>query len=747
MEVLLDQQPYSFRPWKPAMGRVFQELFAFDCETTRIDEERPWLTPAYVIGAGFDGRTGYFVRPSNVAAFFRAHDAVPVAFHIAAFDLGVINTVDKHLDMYSRVDQNLVWDTQILHRLYVLGTAGHTADGKGESSLEYCTGHYLDVRLPKNVTDSGGDAVRLSYGKWLNRPVQEIEPVYLEYLAKDAIVTHLLHGELRRRMDRLLTCSSGVWGYVSPGWLAEQVGRWGPQTHHIQLRAAIVLAQITGNGLHLDVARREELAEELKVLLDQQSQALGKFGYLPGGEGSGKSLQAILRRQESACAGVQFPRTDTGLYATSHEAMQDLADTVPFVTLLLKYHATEKLLGSFVKKMGKRTLHPSFNVLARTGRTTSFGDINAQNLPTDDRVRSCFVPVPGHVFIDVDYKTIEMATLAQACVSQFGLHSKMAEAINAGQDLHTLVAARVKNKPEAEVTKDERKKAKPINFGKPGGMSNATMKEYAKTSYGVILDDEEVQALSDAWFTLFPEMHPFLSDNGDTPLELASLFELTPASHYEHAGDRRFVGHPENVGREHQPHHLLGCMFLKAVKVSNPMTNNGKPYTASDLDYFWTRLEAKSALLPPALQSDVAARRPSVRLQRAVMSLVGSAGVFTLTGRLRANASYCARHNTVFQGLAADGAKLALWLLWRKGYRIANFVHDQVLVEVPAHSDLMKHADLIRGLMIEGMQAVVPDVRVDVTYAAADRWYKDAEAIIDEKNNRLLLWKPKSPMS
>jgi hypothetical protein len=50
--------------------------------------------------------------------------------------------------------------------------------------------------------------------------------------------------------------------------------------------------------------------------------------------------------------------------------------------------------------------------------------------------------------------------------------------------------------------------------------------------------------------------------------------------------------------------------------------------------------------------------------------------VFALTGRLRAAATYSARHNTVFQELAADGSKLALWLLWRAGYRIVNFIHD-----------------------------------------------------------------------
>ena len=121
---------------------------------------------------------------------------------------------------------------------------------------------------------------------------------------------------------------------------------------------------------------------------------------------------------------------------------------------------------------------------------------------------------------------------------------------------------------------------------------------------------------------------------------------------------------------------------------------------------------------------------------------MGRAGVFTLTGRLRARATYSARRNNVFQGLAADGAKLALWLLWRAGYRLANFIHDQVLVEVPAGSDLKQHAETVRGLMVKGMKAVVPDVTVGVKFAATDRWYKDAEAVFDRKGKKLLLWQP-----
>ncbi len=445
---------------------------------------------------------------------------------------------------------------------------------------------------------------------------------------------------------------------------------------------------------------------------------------------------------EAAHPEIPFPRTDTGKYSTSSEALQDLADVVPFVKLLLECRETEKLVSSFLCKMGRKVLHPSFNVLVVSGRTSSFGEINAQNLPTRDEVRSCFVPSPGHVFIDADYKTIELATLAQACVAQFGLDSQMAAAINADQDLHTLVAARVTSKDPEEVTKADRKKAKPINFGKPGGMGAAKLKQYAKASYGVRLTDEEVQNLSDAWFELFPEMKGFLGDTNDTWAELARFLELTPASHYEHTGDRRFYGHPDNKGRQQKPHAILGAMALKVFREVAPRIGTGKPYPATDLDYFWSRLEARKDLLPSAVQSAVTQRQPSPRLHREVRSLVGRAPVFTLTGRLRARATYSARHNTVFQGLAADGAKLALWLLWRAGYRIVNFIHNQVLVEVPANSDLKKRADDIRDLMVEGMKAVVPDVKVGVSYAATDRWHKDAEAVLDNKGKKLSLWHP-----
>jgi hypothetical protein len=742
MQVTFGGGVYKFRPWRPSDGRVFDRTFAFDTETTLIDDERPWLTPAYVLGGAFDGRVGYFVPRDRVGAFLAAHSCVEIVMHNAPFDLAVLDTVAPGAGVYDRLDRDGVYDTQLMHKLLTLGTVGQTASGKGESTLDRCAELYLGVPLPKEVADSSGRDVRTSYGVWLGRPPAEIEEPYLRYLATDAISTYGVFEAIRERLISLLDAANETWGFVSTTWLADSVRRWGWQTHHLQLKAAIALRAVTANGLTLDTAARERLAAGLGRELERLKGDLGRDGYLPGEPGAGKALQAILRTLEAARPGAGLPRTPTGKYATSHDALGELAGRIPFLKTLFEYDEAKKLLGCFVGKMAKPVIHPSFNVLARTGRTTSYGELNAQNLPRDDAVRGCFVPSPGHVFIKADYATIEMATLAQAATAQFGLRSEMREAINSGKDLHRLVAARVTGKPEAEVTDDERQMAKPINFGKPGAMGLAALKQYAKASYGIDLSDSEVVSLSDAWLGLFPEMADFLRDEGDLGRAVAEFFALTPDSHHAHTGSRKFSGHPANAFQTHRPHPILGGMLLKVLKEPAPVTSAGKPYSPADIDYLWAQVEGRADALPTTLHGLVTSRQPSAKLQGAVLRVAGHAPVFTLTGRLRAGASFAARRNTVFQGLAADGAKLALWRLWRAGYRVVNFIHDEVLVEVPVGDDLRRHAEEIRRHMVEGMREVVPDVKVDVEYAACDRWYKKAKPVMTPDGRGLAVWRP-----
>ena len=114
------------------------------------------------------------------------------------------------------------------------------------------------------------------------------------------------------------------------------------------------------------------------------------------------------------------------------------------------------------------------------------------------------------------------------------------------------------------------------------------------------------------------------------------------------------------------------------------------------------------------------------------------------TGRVRADCSFTERHNWPFQALAADGAKLALYALMRAGYRVAAFIHDEVLVEVPERADCREAADDISRIMVESMRLVCPDVAIRTEYAVMRRWSKDAKAVYD-KDGRLLPYEDAAP--
>jgi DNA polymerase I-like protein with 3'-5' exonuclease and polymerase domains len=117
----------------------------------------------------------------------------------------------------------------------------------------------------------------------------------------------------------------------------------------------------------------------------------------------------------------------------------------------------------------------------------------------------------------------------------------------------------------------------------------------------------------------------------------------------------------------------------------------------------------------------------------------------TNTGRVRGYCSYTEANNTPFQGLASDGAKEALWLLFRNHNSTVNFVHDETLSEIRKTEPGLASAqvDNISELMIKGMQKVVRDVPISVEAALMDRWYKEAKPVHDAEGN-LIPWKPET---
>ena len=717
LEIRLGPHRCDFDEWTPRQGRVFEGLFALDTETLAIDEENPQIVPPLVLAAACDGRRGVFLGRDAVAPFLMAHGDGALIAHNAAFDLRVLHeVVGDRLDLYALVERGRVWDTRVLKRLLALATQGHTA--RGDSSLEACVRDHLGLALPKRILDGDGDDVRTGFGRFLGRPLAEIPVASMEYAGRDPLATWHLFWELNGRIREVLRRSRGVWGFAGDEWLREVVGRFGPLTHHVQLKASILMDALRSNGIAIDATRREEKLGRVRAIREACRERMRRRGFMANEPGSGKALQSILARYRLDHPGAELKRTPSGKFSTAEEDLAELAGEDEFFRDLIRYRAAEKLEATYLRKMGRPRLHAGFGYLMETGRTSCGGGFNLQNLPRESdeseaarTIRGCFVAGEGRVLIDSDYSQIELVVLAHALEHQFGHQGHLARVINGGQDVHTLIAASVLGKTVDGVTRVERASVKPISFGRPGGMGPQRLRQIARASYGVELTIEEVEGRIRAYQRLCPELDEFLRDEAEGPgLVIATALGLTPASYAE--ATRTYHDPADPAG--HSPQDWLGGMLLKVLREESPRTSRGagRAYTAEEMDYFWGRALDLPLALQPALRGRLEARRPDVRLWQAVRDWAGRRPVFTITGRLRAGATFCSGRNNIFQGPAADGAILGLWLVWRAGHRIVNFVHDQVVVESPLDGRVGERVAEIEGLMKWGMSEVVPGMEV-----------------------------------
>jgi 3'-5' exonuclease len=345
-EVELGHHRCSFEEWTPDRGRILERFFAIDVETTKIDDENPQIVPAMVVASACDGRRGVFVSRQALPAFFEAHAGSALILHNAPFDLKVMQPIlGDRLDLYEWVEQDRVWDTQILRRLLALATEGHTA--RGRSSLARSVHDLLGLRLAKEDEDEDGGQVRTGFGRYLGRPLSELPAASLAYAARDPLATWLLFRELHRRVKDVLRGSADVWGYVDAAWLRTAIERFGPLTHHIQLRAAILVDALRMNGVAIDRGRRAEKFELVEAIKADSKERLRRRGYLAGQPGNEKALQSIMQQFQREHREIELKRTESGTkYSTAEEDLAELAAMDPFFKDLVMYRAAEKLAST-----------------------------------------------------------------------------------------------------------------------------------------------------------------------------------------------------------------------------------------------------------------------------------------------------------------------------------------------------------------------------------------------------------------
>lgn len=237
-----------------------------------------------------------------------------------------------------------------------------------------------------------------------------------------------------------------------------------------------VLEQMEFNGISLDVGLFKKLSSEYKSRLGEiEKQVFAAVGY-PFNLNSTQQLSKALFDTLKLVPPDAGNKTKSGHYSTSASVLEDLRGKHPVVDALLKFRELSKLVSTYLDalplQVNPRTgrVHTSFNQTGSvTGRLAS-SDPNLQNIPTrtesGQQVRKGFIAAPGHMLLSVDYSQIELRIAAHMSGDQ-----AMLDAFRAGQDIHATTAAAIYDVPLEQVTKEQRRHAKAINFGLIYGMS------------------------------------------------------------------------------------------------------------------------------------------------------------------------------------------------------------------------------------------------------------------------------------
>lgn len=200
-------------------------------------------------------------------------------------------------------------------------------------------------------------------------------------------------------------------------------------------------------------------------------------------------------------------RTPKGAVSIGAEQLEDYASMgYPIATKLLEYKRRTKDVGTFLEPWLEQAvnsrLHPSFNVdTVRTGRT-SCQEPNLQQVPRDKALRTLFKAPPGKALFECDYSQLELRI---AC--HYAEERKMQSIYAQDGDIHTMTAQIITGKQE--VSKEERGKAKAVNFGFLYGMSSKGFVNYAKTSYGIHVTDNEATEMRARYFNTYRDLEPW----------------------------------------------------------------------------------------------------------------------------------------------------------------------------------------------------------------------------------------------
>ena len=276
----------------------------------------------------------------------------------------------------------------------------------------------------------------------------------------------------------------------------------------IEMPLIHVLFAMENRGIALDKVRFGEIAQVINGEID----TLTKTIYDHAGEifniNSTQQLRVILFDK------LQIPtqnikKTKTG-FSTASDELNKIRDAHPIVGAIERYRELFKLKTTYVDVLPTLTdtenrIHTTFNqAVATTGRLSS-SDPNLQNIPirTEDgrRLREGFVSKKGYVFVSIDYSQIDLR-----CVAHMSDDPVLIKAFNDGMDIHTYTAAQVLGVAPEEITKEQRRSAKELNFGLIYGMGQFGFARAAG------IDTKEAKKFIAAYFEKFAGVKTYIEN-------------------------------------------------------------------------------------------------------------------------------------------------------------------------------------------------------------------------------------------
>jgi len=274
----------------------------------------------------------------------------------------------------------------------------------------------------------------------------------------------------------------------------------------VELPLSMVLRAMESVGVKIDTYRMGEITARLA---DQVEELEARAQELAGEEfllGSTQQVARILFEQ----LGLEAGRKGKTGYSTDARVLRGLREAHPIVPVIEEWREYSKLLNTYLGPLPELIsaedgrLHTTFNqTVASTGRLSTSSP-NLQSIPIRTQLgrtlRSAFVAEPGSKLVSADYSQVELRILAHVSGEP-----KLREAFARGDDIHAATAAEVLGKDQATLTKDERNRAKAVNFGIIYGISSFGLSEQLEISR------EEAQAYIDAYLARFPHVQDFIA--------------------------------------------------------------------------------------------------------------------------------------------------------------------------------------------------------------------------------------------